>query len=150
MSPAISVRGLWNIKNVVCPTQLIFSLLLSPSSTAMTSPHRRPLRAKSRRMASSLSLILFAFFALICLCPAVSAQDTGKKSEYGTVIGIGTSSHYALISAAMLMPRQIWEQRMYWLFLSFPPANWSPACLVIHVLGESTCVTMPYILAHPV
>ena len=53
---------------------------------------RRPTRTQSRRMASSLSLLLFAFIALICLCPvSVTADETNgnKKSEYGTVIGIG-------------------------------------------------------------
>ncbi|KAF9238371.1 heat shock protein 70 family [Melanogaster broomeanus] len=57
----------------------------------MTRPHRRPSRAMSRRMASSLSLLLFAFLALICLCPVASAQDASKRSEYGTVIGIAVT-----------------------------------------------------------
>jgi len=48
-------------------------------------------------MASSLSLILFAFLALICLCPAVSAQDAGRKSEYGTVIGIDLGTTYSCV-----------------------------------------------------
>ncbi|KAH7882172.1 heat shock protein 70 family [Phlebopus sp. FC_14] len=63
----------------------------------MTSHHRRPSRAKSRRMASSLSFVLFAFLALICLCPIVSAQDSGKKSEYGTVIGIDLGTTYSCV-----------------------------------------------------
>ncbi|KAG1807815.1 heat shock protein 70 family [Suillus subaureus] len=39
----------------------------------------RPSRAKSWRMASSLSLFFLAFLALFCLCPAVAA---GSNSEY--------------------------------------------------------------------
>ena len=31
----------------------------------------------------------FAVIALLCVCPIVGAQDSEKKSEYGTVIGIG-------------------------------------------------------------
>ncbi|KAG0707143.1 heat shock protein 70 family [Suillus ampliporus] len=63
----------------------------------MTGPRRRPSRAKSRRMASSLSLLLFAFFAIICLCPAASAQDSSKNSEYGTVIGIDLGTTYSCV-----------------------------------------------------
>lgn len=37
-----------------------------------------------------MSLVFFTIFALILLCPvAVNAVDEDKKSEYGTVIGIG-------------------------------------------------------------
>ena len=53
---------------------------------------RRPTRTQSRRMASSLSLLVIAFIALICLCPVSVTADEGngnKKAEYGTVIGIG-------------------------------------------------------------
>jgi endoplasmic reticulum chaperone BiP len=53
---------------------------------------RRPTRTQSRRMASSLSLLVLAFLALICLCPvSVRADEANgnKKAEYGTVIGIG-------------------------------------------------------------
>jgi endoplasmic reticulum chaperone BiP len=53
----------------------------------------RPSRKSSSRLLSSLSFVFFLFIALIFLCPpAVSAED--KKSEYGTVIGIGTSSFF--------------------------------------------------------
>lgn len=47
----------------------------------------------SRRLASSLSLLIVEFIALICLCHAsVKADDAAsKKAEYGTVIGIGKS-----------------------------------------------------------
>ena len=48
----------------------------------------RPSRKHSSRLLSSLSFAFLLFIALIALCPpAVSAED--KKSEYGTVIGIG-------------------------------------------------------------
>jgi len=37
-----------------------------------------------------MSLVFFTIFALILLCPvAVNAADEDKKSEFGTVIGIG-------------------------------------------------------------
>jgi len=60
---------------------------------------RRPTRTQSRRMASSLSLLLLAFIALICLCPvSVKADEANgnKKLEYGTVIGIGESPTHPL------------------------------------------------------
>jgi heat shock protein 5 len=41
-------------------------------------------------MASSLSILLVAVLALILLCPVAVKADEDKKSEYGTVIGIGT------------------------------------------------------------
>jgi heat shock protein 5 len=50
-------------------------------------------------MASSLSLLLVAFLALICLCPiSVKADEANgnKKLEYGTVIGIGESLSFSL------------------------------------------------------
>lgn len=51
----------------------------------------RPTRTHTNRLVSALSFSFFLFLALILLCPpAVSAED--KKSEYGTVIGIGTWS----------------------------------------------------------
>ncbi|KZT24938.1 heat shock protein 70 [Neolentinus lepideus HHB14362 ss-1] len=56
---------------------------------------RRPTRSQSRRMASSLSLLFFAFLALILLCPPVHAED--KKSEYGTVIGIDLGTTYSCV-----------------------------------------------------
>ena len=60
---------------------------------------RRPTRTQSRRMASSLSLLLLALIALICLCPvSVKADEANgnKKLEYGTVIGIGESPNCLL------------------------------------------------------
>ncbi|KAG6829446.1 hypothetical protein H0H92_004506 [Tricholoma furcatifolium] len=50
---------------------------------------RRPSRTQSKCILSPLALI-FAFLALICLCPvAARADDSTSHSEYGTVIGIG-------------------------------------------------------------
>ncbi|EIW76667.1 heat shock protein 70 [Coniophora puteana RWD-64-598 SS2] len=62
----------------------------------MSGPHRRPSRAQSRKMVSSLSLIFFAFLAILCLCPVASAQDA-SKSEYGTVIGIDLGTTYSCV-----------------------------------------------------
>jgi hypothetical protein len=45
-------------------------------------------------MVSSLSLLVIAFLALICLCPIFVKADNAngsKKAEYGPVIGIGES-----------------------------------------------------------
>ena len=51
---------------------------------------RRPTRRQSRTLLGSMSLLFFTIFALILLCPvAVNAADEDKKSEFGTVIGIG-------------------------------------------------------------
>ena len=36
-----------------------------------------------------MSLIFFTIFALILLCPVAVNADEDKKSEFGTVIGIG-------------------------------------------------------------
>jgi len=61
---------------------------------------RRPTRIQSRRMASSLSLLLLAFIALICLCPvSVKADEANgnKKLEYGTVIGIDLGTTYSCV-----------------------------------------------------
>ena len=71
-----------------------FTAFLQTTTTIMSRLPRRPTRKQSRRMASSLSLFVIAFIALICLCPvSVTADETNgnKKSEYGTVIGIGES-----------------------------------------------------------
>ncbi|KAG2125149.1 heat shock protein 70 family [Suillus clintonianus] len=54
----------------------------------------RPSRAKSWRMASSLSLFFLAFLAIICFCPAVAANS---NSEYGTVIGIDLGTTYSCV-----------------------------------------------------
>ncbi|TFK69787.1 heat shock protein 70 [Pluteus cervinus] len=53
---------------------------------------RRPTRAQSKRMFSTLSICLFALLALITLCPPAVAAEEDPKSEYGTVIGIGDYS----------------------------------------------------------
>lgn len=78
----------------------------------MTSLARRPTRAQSRHLLSSFSLAFFAVLALICLSPpAVKAEET--HPEYGTVIGIGTSSNLVQITGGILihLSTQIWEQR---------------------------------------
>ena len=36
-----------------------------------------------------MSLVFFTIFAFILLCPVAVNADEGKKSEFGTVIGIG-------------------------------------------------------------
>jgi heat shock protein 5 len=51
-------------------------------------------------MASSLSLLVIAFLALICLCPVSVTADEGngnKKAEYGTVIGIDLGTTYSCV-----------------------------------------------------
>ena len=50
---------------------------------------RRPTRRQSRNLLGSMSLAFFTIFALILLCPVAVNADEDKKSEYGTVIGIG-------------------------------------------------------------
>jgi len=50
---------------------------------------RRPTRRQSRSLLGSMSLVLFTIFALILLCPVAVNADEDKKSEFGTVIGIG-------------------------------------------------------------
>ncbi|KAG2145495.1 heat shock protein 70 family [Suillus bovinus] len=54
----------------------------------------RPSRAKSWRMASSLSLFFLAFLALFCFCPGATASS---NSEYGTVIGIDLGTTYSCV-----------------------------------------------------
>ena len=49
---------------------------------------RRPTRAQSRHLFSTLSVAFFALLALVSLCPStVNAEES--HPEYGTVIGIG-------------------------------------------------------------
>jgi hypothetical protein len=73
-------RGLFEYKKSVQSASLFNFLPLIMS---------RPSRTQASRFLSSLSFAFFLFIALILLCPpSVSAED--KKSEYGTVIGIGT------------------------------------------------------------
>lgn len=50
---------------------------------------RRPSRTRARRVATSIPLLILAFLAIILLCPVSVNADDDKKSEYGTVIGIG-------------------------------------------------------------
>jgi heat shock protein 5 len=68
-------------------------------------------------MASSLSLLLFAFIALICFCPvSIKADEANgnKKLEYGTVIGIGESPNFLLAGNEPNLLLQIWVQRMHY------------------------------------
>jgi hypothetical protein len=80
----VAIGATWPKLNIKCEARLqTFQLSLSLNMA-------RPSRKHSSRLISSLSFAFFLFVALIALCPpAVSAED--KKSEYGTVIGIGTS-----------------------------------------------------------
>ncbi|KAI5985101.1 heat shock protein 70 family [Pisolithus albus] len=59
--------------------------------------HRRPSRARPRHLVSSLSLLFVAFVAVLCFCSPVAAQESGKKSEYGTVIGIDLGTTYSCV-----------------------------------------------------
>jgi len=64
---------------------------------------RRPTRRQSRNLLGSMSLVFFTIFALILLCPvAVNAADEDKKSEFGTVIGIGQymPAHFSFMFTA--------------------------------------------------
>lgn len=68
---------------------------------------RRPTRKQSRRCASSLTLIFFAFMAIILLCPVVAPVGARKMKAnhpemevdsegrgYGRVIGIGAPQNH--------------------------------------------------------
>ncbi|KAF9815690.1 hypothetical protein IEO21_04407 [Rhodonia placenta] len=58
---------------------------------------RRPTRTQSRRLVSSLSLVFFAFLAVLLLCPVSVSADDDKRSEYGTVIGIELVFSYSCV-----------------------------------------------------
>ncbi|KIL58290.1 hypothetical protein M378DRAFT_170815 [Amanita muscaria Koide BX008] len=58
--------------------------------------HRRPSKAQSTHLFSSLSFFFIAFFAVLCFCPAV-AQAEDARSEYGTVIGIDLGTTYSCV-----------------------------------------------------
>lgn len=64
---------------------------MSRFSTRMRPSYRRPTRSQSTRLLTTFSFALFAFIAIICLCPvAVNAEsENTPRPEYGTVIGIG-------------------------------------------------------------
>jgi hypothetical protein len=57
---------------------------------------RRPTSKQSRLVASSLSLVLFTFLALVFFCPVVlpanAEEITAKDKPIGPVIGIGQSA----------------------------------------------------------
>lgn len=69
---------------------------------------RRPTRSQSRRVVSSVSLLLLALVAILCLCPVAVNADEDKRAEYGTVIGIGESLSSPLVCIAW----EIWPFAM--------------------------------------
>lgn len=77
-------------------------------------PNYRPTRAKSTRVITSLSLVFFAFIAVICLCPvAVKAEESRPVAEYGDVIGIGEFLAFFTHSKCFFFSdtnEQIWVQ----------------------------------------
>ena len=57
--------------------------------------HRRPSRpslSRARSLVSTLSLAFIALVSILALCPVSVKADEDKRSEYGTVIGIGKST----------------------------------------------------------
>ena len=71
---------------------------------------RHPTRRQSRNLLGSMSLVFFTIFALILLCPVAVNADEDKKSEFGTVIGIGqnTPAHLSFVFTATDNVPQIW------------------------------------------
>ena len=63
---------------------------------------RRPSRAQSRRLASSLSLFFVACLALLLVCPLAVKADEDAKAKYGPVIGIGASSPISSSARSLL------------------------------------------------
>ena len=54
--------------------------------------HRRPARpapSRAHTLTSTLFFSLLALVAILALCPVAVGADEDKKSEFGTVIGIG-------------------------------------------------------------
>ncbi|KIP12167.1 hypothetical protein PHLGIDRAFT_98546 [Phlebiopsis gigantea 11061_1 CR5-6] len=58
---------------------------------------RRPSRAQSRRLASSLSLFFVACLALLLVCPLAVKADEDAKTKYGPVIGIDLGTTYSCV-----------------------------------------------------
>ena len=68
----------------------------------MTRLARRPTRAQSWHLFSTLSVAFFALIALVSFSPvAVNAEEA--HPEYGTVIGIGRYSSVLLALPTILM-----------------------------------------------
>lgn len=86
-------------------------------------PVRRRLQLRQRTMLTYVSFAIFAFLAIICLCPlpAHASDATGIQHEdFGHVIGIG---RYLLrFDASLSLAHQIWEPRefLFALSLLFP------------------------------
>jgi uncharacterized BrkB/YihY/UPF0761 family membrane protein len=49
----------------------------------------RPSLSRARSFVSTLSLVLVVVIAILALCPVTVKAEEDKKSEYGSVIGIG-------------------------------------------------------------
>ncbi|KAJ3486400.1 hypothetical protein NLI96_g4262 [Meripilus lineatus] len=64
----------------------------------MAGLHHRPTKSQSRRLVSSLSLVFFAFVAILLLCPIAVSADEDKKAQYGTVIGIDLGTTYSCVA----------------------------------------------------
>ncbi|KAJ3514817.1 hypothetical protein NLJ89_g2143 [Agrocybe chaxingu] len=56
---------------------------------------RHPTRAQSTRLFSSLSVLFFAFLALVSFAPSAQAEEA--HPEYGTVIGIDLGTTYSCV-----------------------------------------------------
>lgn len=64
-------------------------LLPSRPASSLRLTKKQKVSNHQRQLLSSVSILFLAILSIILLCPlAVSASD--EKSEYGTVIGIGT------------------------------------------------------------
>ncbi len=104
-------------------------------------------RKPSQHLISSLSVLLFVFIALLCLCPpAVRAE--GEHPEYGTVIGIGEqSSPRELAFYSYGLSADLGTT--YVKFLAFSEANLTCKKSAIHasgnvLLGMTVCSDKAY------
>jgi heat shock protein 5 len=64
-----------------------FAFLQQTTTTTMIRLARRPTRAQSRHILSSLSIAFLALLAVVCFTQPALAEEV--HPEYGTVIGIG-------------------------------------------------------------
>ncbi|KAF8622805.1 hypothetical protein AX15_006732 [Amanita polypyramis BW_CC] len=62
----------------------------------MMSLHRRPTHAQTRHLFSSLSILFFAFLAILCFSPSL-VQAEESTSEYGIIIGIDLGTTYSCV-----------------------------------------------------